>query len=321
MPAERLRFDLEMLLIAGGAFALSYFISGQLISTTLTTILLIVLFFLIGLHMDHQDVRRNIHKKKQLAVALISIYLISPLIAYGFSLVLPEELGLSLLIIGISAASVGASVVWTNRASGDGGMAVLSGSISMLLAFLFVPAWLYMIEGSADVLQFVFRNIWVIGLPLVAGFYSQRLDNEAVHDLRNNFSKAGIALIILLLFVQYWQMSAAEVLQLWEILVAVPVMMSFVAVTFAGGYFFSKATGIQEKQARAIGFVTGVKAFAVALFIALQFGGKVIQFVTLYYFVSRIMGGLISEYFNHGDLNKVFKSQLKFFRKLHHKIR
>lgn len=307
MPAERLRFDIEFIAIILGAIAFSYIVSDQLVSNALTSALLVVLFFLIGLHMDRREVYRHLHKKKEMVTGLIAIYMIAPTIGLFFYVGFPGDIGKSIMIVAISAASLGASVVWTNRAKGDGGTALVTGSLSMLLAFIFVPLWVFQVEGSTEVLDFMLRNIWIIAIPLVAGFLSQRLHITVVEDLRNNFSKLGTGLIVFLLFFQFIEYSGEELISPTELVLSIVLMSIFILVTFILSYIFSKATGLSEKQSRAIGFVTSVKAFAVALFIALQFGSRVIQFVTVYYFVSRIIGGLIAQYFRKGSLVKVVK--------------
>lgn len=304
MPAERVRFDIEIVSLLAVAVAASIVLTGEVFTEVATSALLMILFSLIGLHTDWRGVRNHLHKRKELAVSVLSVYVLAPLASLPFYFYLPGEMGLAVFLVGISAGSIGASVVWTNRAGGDGNTALMASGVSLVLALVFIPLWILGLESSAGALEFVLKNLWIVLGPLTFGSILRKLPIRMVEDLKNNFSGAGLFLIAFLLFFQMVELSSGGVIGVQDLLLSSAVMSVFVCITFGAGYLFSRLSGLEEKQSRAIGFVTGDKAFAVSLFVAIQFGSLVVQYVIVYYFASRIMMSFVSQFFRHGSLEK-----------------
>jgi len=79
-------------------------------------------------------------------------------------------------------------------------------------------------------------------------------------------------------------------------------MTLFVLASYELAYLISRKSGIMERNARTIGYVTGSKGIAIALFVAAQFGGEAVAYVSAYYFVRQAVIGSIAEYINHGKI-------------------
>lgn len=300
MPVHGIRLDLEFLAIAAGAAIVSFFVTGEIVSNMLFTALIATLFFLMGLHMDRGEVRKNAHKRKELLIGLTMVYVAVPLIAFGFSRFLTGPLHSAILFIGISTVAIGSSVVWSNIGKGDDGTALLIAILSLFLGIGIIPALLVLIDTSVSVTAFTGKNMLVLGVPFLLGLFAQRFENFLIDDLRHHFSKVSLWLLVLIMGVQFHLSFSNGLSILREVAIAVPVLAGFVLLTFSIGYFGSRNLGVMERKARAIGFATGSKGLAVALFIAAQLSPEAVIFVSLHYFVRQGVCGAIAEFFKHG---------------------
>lgn len=300
MPIHGIRLDLEFLLIAAGAVLVSFFVTGEIVSNILFTTLIGSLFFLMGLHLDRDEVRKNAHKRKELIIGLLMVYGAAPLIAFGLSRFISGPLSQAMIFIGVSTAAIGSPVVWSNIGKGEDGTALIISILSIFLGIGLIPALLVGFNSPVNILAFTGKNLLVLGGPLLLGIFSQRLENFLIDDLRHHFSKLALWLLILIMATQlhlsFESYGASFILDLAR---SIPILTVFVLLTFAVGYFGSKSLGIMERQARSIGFVTSSKGIAVALFIAAQIGPGSVVYVSLYYFIRQLVCGGIAEFFKH----------------------
>lgn len=313
MPAHGIRLDLEFVGLAASAALISVFATGQVISNVLFTSLISVLFFLIGLHLDIPELKKCTHYKKEIALGGLMIYLLTPLTALAISYLVPESLGNAFIAIGVSAAAIGSPVVFSNRGRGEGNLALIIGALSLFAGFLVIPALLFGMNLGFPAGEFAVKNLLFLGLPLFLGVGAQRYRNVLFEDIKHHFSKLALWLLILIMAVQFQLVYQARGLGfVTEMGVGLGLMTVFVLFSYIASYMVSRATGVMERNARTIGFVTGSKGIAVALFIAAQFGGEAVAYVSTYYFVRQAVIGTISEYFHHGDFRFVerFKPEL-----------
>lgn len=303
MPAHGIRLDLEFVGIAASAALLSIFMTEQVISNVLFTALISVLFFLIGLHLDIPELKKCTHYRKEIALGGLMIYTLAPLTALGISYLVPESLGNAFLAIGVSAAAIGSPVVFSNRGKGEGSLALIIGGLSLFAGFLIIPALLFGMDIGFPAGEFAVKNLLFLGLPLILGIGAQRYHNMLFDDFKHHFSKLALWLIILVMAVQLQLVYQARGLSfLTEAGTGIVLMTGFALFSYFASYLISRSMGVMERNARTIGFVTGSKGIAIALFIAAQFGGEAVAYVSIYYFIRQGVIGLISEYYNHGEI-------------------
>lgn len=311
MPKHGIRLDLEFAAIAVSAAALSVFMTGEIISNVLFTGLLAALFFLIGLHMDIDRLKKCTHYRKELLISGAMIYLLTPALAFLTAYFVPESLGNAFIAIGVSTAAIGSPVVFSNIGKGEGDLALIIGSLSVLAGFLAIPVLLLGLNVEFPIIDFAVENLLFLGLPLILGTGAQRYQNMLFDDLKHHFSKLALWLLILVMAVQFQLVYQAHGLGFITSLgIGVVVMGLFVLASYGLSYLASRKLGIMERNARTVGFVTGSKGIAVALFVAAQFGGEAVAYVSAFYFVRQAVMGSIAEYFRHGRI-RVFE-RLRF---------
>ena len=310
MPSHGIRLDAEFLTIMVGAMALSYFVTDQIVSNFLFSTLIASLFFLMGLHLDINKFRKNIHRRGELGLGLIMVYLFAPVLAFVLARYIGGYIGEALIAIGVSTAAIGSPVVWSNIGKGDDGAAFMISSVSLLAGILVIPVLLFTMNQSINVFDLFAKNILILGAPLGLGISAQRYNHTVFNDMKHHFSKLSLWLLILMMGVQAHLLFQTEGFGfLQSILPTIPIFIGFTAVSYAVGYYSAKELGFLEKTARSIGFVTGSKGIAVALFVAAQLGGKAVLAVSIYFFIRQAVCGGIAEYYKHSsDLEKALRS-------------
>jgi len=303
MPVHGIRLDLEFLAIAVSAAAVSFFMTGEVISNVLFTGLLATLFFLIGIHLDVGELKKSSHYRKEIILAGLMIYVLAPALAFITAYFVPGSLGDAFIAIGVSAAALGSPIVFSNIGKGEGSLALILGILSLITGFLIIPILLILFNVDFPILDFATKNILFIGIPLALGVIAQRYKNFLFDDLRHHFSKLAIWLLILIMAVQFQLVYEVRGLGFITGLgLGVLLMALFIVASYGLPYLISKRVGIMERNAKTIGYVTGSKGIAIALFVAAQFGGEAVAYVSAYYFVRQAVLGSIAEYINHGKI-------------------
>jgi len=312
MPVHGIRADIELLALVGSAGALSFILTDKVISNVLFTSLISILFFMVGLHLDLSEIRKVVHHRKTAATGLVSVYLLVPALAFAATTFTSGGLAKAFAAIGISAAAVSSPVVFSNRGKGEGSLALKVSGLSLLAGLLIIPLLLLGFNTGIRLEEFALRNIGFLGVPLLAGMFSRKYENFLMEDMRHHFSKLAFWLLALIGAVQLQMLYAAEGISfLAEFGFGVALLTGFTFASFLMGYGASRVSGLMEREARTIGFVSGSKSVAVALFIAAQLGGEAVAFVSVYYFVRQAVSAVIAEYFAHGEL-KTLKRLLPF---------
>ncbi|MFB6199375.1 MAG: bile acid:sodium symporter family protein [Candidatus Nanohaloarchaea archaeon] len=254
------------------------------------------LFFLIGLHLKIDKLRSCRHRLKELGIGLSVIFVLTPLLGFLIDSVVGGALGDAFLVIGVSAAALGSPVVFANRGRAEGELSLIIGGVSVILGVLLMPLLLSLFGLDVVFQDLALKNLAVVGVPLVAGIGAQRWENFLLDDLRHHFSKLSLWLIVTIMGVQGYLVYSAQGLQfLTGLGTALVLMTGFVSVSYGLGYGISRLSGLLEKNSRSVGFSSGSKNLALALFMASQVGGEVVAYVLAYYFVRQAVTGGISE--------------------------
>jgi len=231
------------------------------------------------------------------------IYGLAPALAFLTAYLVPGSLGDAFIAIGVSAAALGSPIVFSNLGKGEGSLALIIGVLSLLTGFLIIPVLLIVLNVEFPILDFAVKNILVIGAPLLLGVIAQRYNNLLFDDFRHHFSKLALWLLILIMGVQFQLVYQVHGLGfITNLGIGVLLMTLFVLASYELAYLISRKSGIMERNARTIGYVTGSKGIAIALFVAAQFGGEAVAYVSAYYFVRQAVIGSIAEYINHGKI-------------------
>lgn len=300
MPFHGLKSDLELAALVATAGVASYFVSGQIFSNVLFTFLLASLFFLVGLHLDLHVFKALREKRKQLVLALVAVYGLTPAIAYVFSM-LPGYMGEVFLVLAVSGAALGSPRIWSNLAKADGDLASYTATFSLVGAPVFIPLLVFLLPLQLDT-SLVLSNIPIAAVPFLVGMVAQNYENDILQDLRIHFSKLAFWLIVLITLVQFRFLFQAEgALYVSKLLVASLFFAAFSLLSFGYSHLLGVFTNLYEKESRAIGFIGSSKNIAVAFFLAAHLSGEAVLLVGLYYFVRQLMGLLYVDLYVHGE--------------------
>lgn len=300
MPLDGLKTDIELLFLVLSAGALSYLVSGEILSNVLFTFLLSSLFFLIGLHIDLGFFKAVRTKGSQIGFAMLSVYALVPAIAYIFSF-LPGHLGEAFLVLGASGAALSSPKIWSNKCKADGDLASYTGSFSVLTSLLFVPVILMIFPIDVN-FSLMIDNLVFVAAPFVIGLMSQNYDNTVIKDLRVHFSKLAFWLITLITFLQAKVILQADgVIYLSQLVVVALFFAAFSVLTFGYSHLIGILSGFYEKESRAIGFISSSRNVAIGFFIALHVSPEAVLLVGVYYFVRQIMGALFVDLYLHDE--------------------
>jgi predicted Na+-dependent transporter len=303
-----IKLDLEFLAIVLGAGILAYFITGDIVSNALFTALISLLFFLMGLHLDTDELKKCGQHQKEVMTGLAMIYIFTPLLAFLLFTVTGGPLGDAFIAIGVSAAAIGSPVVFSNLSKGEGGLALMTAGISLLAGFVVIPVLLLGFGATLPIREIAVNNLVFLAAPLLLGVFSQRLENVILEDMRHHFSKVGLWLLVLVMLVQFRLVYQAEGLSfLGQASGGIFLMAGFVMVSYAAAHLVSRFLEFSEPQSKALGFVTSSKSLAISLFIASQISGAAVAYVSMYYFVRQAVTGGIMELHRHEELRSLKK--------------
>lgn len=303
-----IKLDLEFLAIVLGAGVLAYFITGQLVSNALFTTLISLLFFLMGLHLDIDELKKCGQHQKELLTGLAMIYIFAPVLAFLIFTLTGGPLGEAFIAIGVSAAAIGSPVVFSNLSKGEGSLALMTAGISLLAGFIVIPVLLLGFGATLPVQEIAFNNLVFLAAPLVLGVFSQRFENRLLDDMRHHFSKVGLWLLVLVMLVQFRLVYQSEGLSfLGQASGGILLMAGFVMATYAVTHLLSRILDFSEPQSRSLGFVASSKSLAISLFIASQISGAAVAYVSMYYFVRQAVTGGIMELHRHDELRSIKK--------------
>lgn len=301
MPIHGLKADLELAALVGSAALVSYLINGVLLSNIMFTVLLGGLFFLLGLHLDLDFDTALDHRLDTLSVIALLVFLATPLLGYSFSLIGARE---AFLVIAASATAIGSPRVWSNLSGGDGKLAGVGGSTSILLSFVLTPVLFTLFYQDAN-LQLLSINAAKFALPFLAGLGLRNYGNMVIEDFRVHFSKISFWLITTITLIQFGFLYEAGALNYSLFLGAAALFSLFALASFSMGFIISELLGFYQKESIAIGYLSGTKNIALAFLIASQLGGQTIALVGVYYFTRQLTGIGITRVLKRYDLTRV----------------
>lgn len=289
MATENLELDFEIVLLLVAAFTLSVFLTGEIVSNALFSSLIVVLFFMKGLHIKPSKIRKNSHKKRELLLAIAVSYLLFPLVGYGIYSFTSGTLGVALLIISFSAAAVGPTIVWSSKGRANSETASFL-SMMLLLPALVTVGILLKVILNISLVDFGLEAFQYAFLPFVLGYYSKGINIGLLDDLKHHTTRVSVWLIFLVGMIHLQVLASAQGTGfLIDLAYSAIVFALLTFVVIFIGYNLAVSLGMMERKSRAVGIVTGSKSFAIALLIASQVGGTAVVYVFTYYVVRQMV--------------------------------
>jgi BASS family bile acid:Na+ symporter len=192
-----------VLVLASAALALFFpDVLGKIPPKVINYLLGLVMFGM-GLTLNLQDFKIVFSRPRDVIVGCLAQFTIMPLLAWGLAHIfsLDEALMIGVVLVGCCPGGTASNVI-TYLAKGDLALSVGMTGVSTLLAPLLTPLLTWLLAGETvdvNVLNMFMSILWVVILPIVAGFFVKRTwpkFTEKTVDYLPAFSSLMIAFIV-----------------------------------------------------------------------------------------------------------------------------
>ncbi|MBE6312627.1 MAG: bile acid:sodium symporter family protein [Bacteroidales bacterium] len=192
-----------VLVLASAALALFFpDVLGKIPPKVINYLLGLVMFGM-GLTLNLQDFKIVFSRPRDVIVGCLAQFTIMPLLAWGLAHIfsLDEALLIGVVLVGCCPGGTASNVI-TYLAKGDLALSVGMTGASTLLAPLLTPLLTWLLAGETvdvNVLNMFMSILWVVILPIVAGFFVKRTwpkFTEKTIDYLPAFSSLMIAFIV-----------------------------------------------------------------------------------------------------------------------------
>ncbi|MBP5134439.1 MAG: bile acid:sodium symporter family protein [Paludibacteraceae bacterium] len=192
-----------VLVLASAALALFFpDVLGKIPPKVINYLLGLVMFGM-GLTLNLQDFKIVFSRPRDVIVGCLAQFTIMPLLAWGLAHIfsLDEALMIGVVLVGCCPGGTASNVI-TYLAKGDLALSVGMTGVSTLLAPLLTPLLTWLLAGETvdvNVLNMFMSILWVVILPIVAGFFVKRTwpkFTEKTIDYLPAFSSLMIAFIV-----------------------------------------------------------------------------------------------------------------------------
>lgn len=238
--------------------------------------LLSIVMFCMGLALRVEDFERVWRRPLPIGLGVVLQFSLMPCLAWAlaYTLQLPPELSIGLIVVG-SCAGGTASNVMTYLAGGDVALSVSMTLVSTLLGVVLTP-WLIAFYADSsihiDTTAMIISIAQIVVLPIVAGLFCNQFLPQVRRALYAKLPDIASALILLIIAIIV--AINANVIAKISLLAALAVMLHNL-LGLALGYFLARACKQTEVCARTIAIEVGMQNSGLAVAIAMQFFGPI----------------------------------------------
>ncbi len=256
--------------------------------------------FLMGLTLDARSVSRAVRRPMPALLGIGLNTLLVPLLALPPLWLLSTEMGGGLIVASLVPCTLASAAVWTRKAGGDDGVAMVVSVVTNLCCFLVAPLGLWLILGQVTEISAAdqISNLALgVVLPMIAGQLLRRMwlaQWAAAHQTQ----LATLAQMGILVMVAFGSVASADHIAArpgdgissgiaLEIAAAGAMVIGIHCVTLAIGVAAARALGATAAEQIAVGLAGSQKTLMVGLQIALDCGVSVLPMII--YHVSQLM--------------------------------
>ena len=280
-----------VLVLASAALALFFpDVLGKIPPKVINYLLGLVMFGM-GLTLNLQDFKIVFSRPRDVIVGCLAQFTIMPLLAWGLAHIfsLDEALMIGVVLVGCCPGGTASNVI-TYLAKGDLALSVGMTGVSTLLAPLLTPLLTWLLAGETvdvNVLNMFMSILWVVILPIVAGFFVKRTwpkFTEKTIDYLPAFSSLMIAFIVTIVIAA----NAAKLLSGGVVILFVVMLHNLCGLGL--GYLIGYLLSMSPAKRRAVSIEVGMQNSGLASSLA------TIHFVA--YPMASIPGAIFSVWHN-----------------------
>lgn len=263
-------------------------------------VLVATVMFVTALPMSLAQLSGGARSTGAVLLALVLSMAVAPPLAWLCARLLPNALGVGLVVAACVPCTLASAAVWTRRGNGNDAIALLVTMVTNLACFVVLPAWLALLVGARvelDPRELSMRLLMLVVLPVV-GAQLLRLSSR-VSELATSYKPALsiVAQLGVLTMVGFGAVHAGDMLAAldssaygplaWAWLVAVVVALHL--MLFALGWFGGAAAGAPYPDQLAVAISGSQKTLMIGLDVALGFGGLAILPMVAYHIAQLVI--------------------------------
>ena len=270
-------------------------------------IVAVVLFFM-SLPLDARAMWRALRHPWPALLATGVNLIVVPIIAWIVSPLLPEVLGIGLIIMATIPCTLASAAVWTRRAGGNDAVALMVTMVTNLACFIVTPAWIRVLmhsEVSLDYYSMTLNLFLFVVLPILIAQLCRISGSVANWATKKKLglsiiSQCGILSIVLIGSINGGaRLASGESSALhWSDWALMLLAVNFVHLAaLAIGHLLAKIFRMQRADRIAVGFAGSQKTLAIGLAIGTDyFNGLTILPMIAYHVCQLLMDTLVVDY-------------------------
>lgn len=236
--------------------------------------------------------------------------LLAPLLLWPLAMLMPDDIGASMVLVFAAPCTLASAAVWTARAGGDDSVAIMVTIITSCFCFLTTPAIIYCFIGQTISPTILTGMVWklliCIVLPIGIAQTLRLQKASAVWATKNKGSVNKLAQCGILSVVFIGSIASALKISSTStsgysmmIVVSVVLMLVVHVVVLVAGAATAKSLGLSRGEQIAVAFAGSQKTLMVALSVAASLGVTIIPLVA-YHSLQLFIDTLIADFwFKH----------------------
>jgi Predicted Na+-dependent transporter len=236
------------------------------------TPLLGVVMFGMGITLSANDFLLVLKRPGVIALGTAMQYILMPLIAFilSYMLNLPVEIMAGMILLGSCPGGTASNVI-CYLAKGDVALSITLTSVSTLLAFILTPAltWLYIGQAvPVEIGSMMLSIVKIVIVPVALGIIINTLFDDHIERFRHAFPALSVATIVFIIAIII-ALNKDNILVAGKLVIVAVILHN--GLGFAGGYFISKALGLDEKDARTLAIEVGMQNSGLSVALAVKY--------------------------------------------------
>ncbi len=238
-----------------------------------------IAFFISGLSLDTGQIGAAVKNFKALVGAIVSSFLLFPLLALGLAYLCYGEarpLSVGIVILAVCPVTLVSGIVLTDMAKGNTALSIFICIASNVTAIFTMPLslnFLLQTGQSIDlpILQMIRNLVIVVLVPMGSGQFLRRYLKQSLKPLQGSFNAFSQLLVLLIVF-NAVSTSQARILQLgWNVGLLLLMMILLHALALLMNLRISKVIRLDRPATIAFTIQTSQKALVVAYLVWLDF--------------------------------------------------
>ena len=243
------------------------------------------ILFLMALPLAPQEMWKAVRRPKAVALGIAVNSGLAPLLAWGASWGLVDELAAGMLIVGAVPCTLSSATVWTRKAGGNDAVALMVTLLTNLSCVVVTPIWLWamtgvsLAEGELSLPRMMGQLSLTVALPILLAELVRRLAHWERYEAAWKVPVNVLPQLGVLLMVMIGAGSSAEKLKTlsnqtlhftdWAIMLLSVMVVHLLLLCC--GYWCGRLLGLTRADRIAVAFSGSQKTFPIGLSIALSY--------------------------------------------------